>query len=104
MSGSLIEAYAIAGDAKSLLELARDDSNPDSQAEAIRGLGMVGEDDVGDVLVGIYGSSDSPEVKEAVLEGLLISDDDQAVLQLFRQSRDDEEKNAAPGNAGQDGQ
>lgn len=92
MSESLIEAYAIAGDTESLLALARDAGNPETQAEAIRGLGMVGHDDAGQILVGIYGSSDSPEVREAVLEGLMMSDDDEAVLQLYRQSRDHEEK------------
>lgn len=92
MSESLIEAYAIAGDTETLLELARDGSNPARQAEAIRGLGIVGREDTGEILVGIYSGTDSGEVKEAVLEGLLISGDDEAVLELFRQSRDEEEK------------
>lgn len=92
MSESLIEAYAVAGDTESLLELARDGSDPERQAEAIRGLGIVGADGAGEALVAIYGGSDSPRVREAVLEGLLIAGDDEAVLQLFRQSRDDREK------------
>jgi hypothetical protein len=92
MSESLIEAYAVAGDTETLRELASDAGNPERQAQAIRGLGVVGGDNVGEILVGIYGSTDSPEVKEAVMEGLLISGDDESVLQLFRQSRNDEEK------------
>lgn len=92
MSESLIEAYAVAGDTESLRELAADASNPERQAQAIRGLGMTGAENVGETLVGIYGSTDSPEVKEAVMEGLLMSGDDGAVLQLFRQSRNAKEK------------
>lgn len=92
MSESLIEAYAMAGDSESLLGLARDGGNPEAQAEAVRALGMVGDDDAGEILVDIYGSSDSEEVREAVLEGLMMSGDDEAVLRLFRQSRSDEEK------------
>lgn len=92
MSESLIEAYAVAGDTETLRELAVDDGNPERQAQAIRGLGMTGGENVGEILVGIYGSTRSPAVKEAVMEGLLMAGDDEAVLQLFRQSRDDEEK------------
>lgn len=92
MSESLIEAYAVTGDTESLRELAVDASNPERQAQAIRGLGVTGGEGVGEILIGIYGSTSSPAVKEAVMEGLLISGDDEAVLQLFRQSRDDDEK------------
>lgn len=92
MSESLIEAYAIAGDTESLRELAADTGNPERQAQAIRGLGMTGEENVGEVLVAIYGSTDSAVVKEAVMEGLLMAGDDEAVLQLFRQSNDADEK------------
>lgn len=92
MSETLIEAYAVAGDTESLRELAMDAGNPERQAQAIRGLGVTGGEKVGEILVGIYGSTDSPAVKDAVMEGLLISGDDEAVLQLFRQSRDDDEK------------
>jgi HEAT repeat protein len=92
MSESLIEAYAVAGDIESLRELAMDAGNPGRQAQAIHGLGVTGGKEVGEILVGIYGSTDSPVVKDAVMEGLLISGDDEAVLQLFRQSRNDDEK------------
>jgi len=91
MSESLIEAYAIAGDTESLREMAMDGSDPERQAEAIEGLGMVGEG-VSEILVGIYGSTDSPEVREAVVHGLMMSGDDEAVLQLFRASSDDADK------------
>ena len=92
MSESLIQAYAIAGDSESLLELARDAGSPERQAEAIRALGIVGGDDAGEVLAGIYADADSPLIREAVLEGLVISDDDEAVLQLYRRSQDNDEK------------
>lgn len=91
MAEALIEAYAVTGDTETLKELARDGSNPERQAEAIRGLGIVGEGS-GDTLVEIYTSTDSAMVKEAALEGLLISGNDEGVLELFRRSTDDEEK------------
>ncbi|MEX2124828.1 MAG: HEAT repeat domain-containing protein [Woeseia sp.] len=88
----LIEAYAVAGDVETLTALATDSSDPERQAQAIHGLGIAGGNEVGDVLVGIYRDTEVPDVKEAALEGLMIGDYDQAVLELFRASDDAAEK------------
>jgi HEAT repeat protein len=92
LSESLIEAYAISGDAETLMELARDDSNPDMQTQAIEALGIVGGDDIGQVLVGLYQDASNEEVKQAALDGLLISGDDSSVLGLYRNTSDPKEK------------
>lgn len=92
LSEGLIEAYAIAGDVESLQALAMDNSNPELQAQAIEGLGMAGGDEVGAVLTEIYRGSASADVREAALEGLLIADHDDGVLELFRESQDAAEK------------
>ena len=92
MSESLIRAYAVAGDTQTLGELAQDGSNPERQAQAIRGLAIAGGDDVAQTLVDVYRSTDSPEVRDAVRQGLVIADYDQAVLTLFRESADSAEK------------
>lgn len=92
MSESLIRAYAVAGDTQTLGELAQDGSNPERQAQAIRGLAIAGGDDVAPTLVEVYRSTDSPEVRDAVRQGLVIADYDQAVLTLFRESADSAEK------------
>lgn len=89
---ALIEAYAVAGDVESLAELARDGSNPERQAQALQGLGVAGGADARNVLIEVYRSSSVPDVKEAALEGLMIADDDQAVLELYRASTDAAEK------------
>lgn len=92
MSEELIQAYAIAGDVETLSELANDSSDPETQVAAIRALGIAGDDEVNPTLVGIYRNSDSPDVKEAALGGMLIGDHDEGVLQLFNESNDAEEK------------
>jgi HEAT repeat protein len=92
MPESLIQAYAVAGDVKTLQEIAADGSNPERQLQAIRGLGIAGENGAGEILVGIYSGTDSRPVKDAALQGLLIADEDEAVLRLFRDSRDEDEK------------
>ena len=92
LAGALIDAYAVAGDVESLTVLATDNSDPERQAQAIHGLGIAGGDDIGDVLVNIYRSTDLPKIRDAALEGLQIADDDNAVLELFKESSEPAEK------------
>lgn len=92
LSESLIEAYAISGDAESLRELAMDSSNPEMQERAIESLGIVGGDDVNQTLIEIYDSAGSDDVKDAALEGLLIAGHDSGVLELYRSASDASEK------------
>lgn len=91
-SQSLIHAYAVSGDAESLQVLAMDNSNPEQQIQAIQGLGIVGGPEVNATLLEIYRASDSNDVKEAALHGMMVSGYDEGVLELFRASQDAEEK------------
>jgi hypothetical protein len=92
MAEVLIDAYAIAGDVETLTAMASDGSDPKRQAQAIRGLAIAGGDGIGDALVDIYRDTQSPHIKDAVRDALLIADDDEAVLELFRASTDAAEK------------
>ena len=92
ISESLIEAYAISGDADSLRELALDDSDPELQEHAIEALGIVGGDAVNATLVEIYKNSDSEDVRESALEGMMISGYDEGILEIYRSSQDPTEK------------
>lgn len=92
LSESLIEAYAISGDAESLRELAQDDSNPEMQVHAIESLGIVGGDDVGQTLVDLYRGAANEDVKDAALQGLLISGHDAGVLELYREASNANDK------------
>lgn len=91
-SESLIQAYSISGDVESLRVLALDNSNPERQEQALHGLGVAGGSEANATLLEVYRSSDSKAVKEAALQGMLIADYDEGVLQLFRASQDNEEK------------
>ncbi len=92
LSESLIEAYAISGDAETLRELALDGSNPEIQVQAIEALGIVGGDDADSTLLEIYRGTDAPDVRDAALEGMLISGYDEGVLELYRAATDSTEK------------
>ncbi len=90
---SLIDAYAIAGDTETLMVFARDASNPIRQKAALQGLGIAGNgDEVSQAFREIYLDTDDPGIREAVRNGILIADDDDLALELFRAARDDQEK------------
>ena len=91
-SQSLIHAYAISGDAESLRAIALDASDTEMQIEAIRALGIVGSDAVNATLMEIYKNSDSDEINDAALHGMLIAGYDEGVLELYRSSQDPTEK------------
>ena len=91
-SNILIEAFAISGDFDTLRELALDGSDPERQARAIEALGIVGGENVNTTLIEIYRSTDSADVKESALEGLLISGHEEGVLELYRASDNAREK------------
>jgi len=91
-SEALIEACAISGDFECLRELAADDSDIDLQVEAIEGMGIIGGDEVNAALVAIYKNASSEDIREAALDGLMISGDDAGMLELYRSSNDSSEK------------
>ena len=92
VSDALIEAYLIAGDLESLELLAADGSDPARQMEAIEALGAVGGRRAGPKLADIYRGSDAADIREAALEGILISGNDGVMLELFREADDAAEK------------
>ena len=91
-SESLIEACAISGDLECLRELSADDSDIELQIEAIEGMGIIGGDEVNAALVEIYKNASSEDIREAAMDGLMISGDDEGLLELYRSSEDSAEK------------
>lgn len=91
-SEALIEAYAISGDLESLRTLALEATDPEQKEQAIEGLGIIGNKEADAALLEIYRSTDNEDVREAALEGLMISGNDEMVLELYRASNDPAEK------------
>ena len=55
-------------------------------------MGIVGGEQVEATLVEIYRGASSEDIREAALDGMLISGSDAAVLELYRSSSDPTEK------------
>lgn len=118
LRASVLEAYLIAGDKDTVFRIAQNAGDADefeaavhmlgtmgaiaelrslSQSngfteEIIEALGIAGGDDVNATLLEIYRSADTEDIREAALEGMLISGYDEGVIELYRASDDVEEK------------
>lgn len=91
-SEELLDAAAISGDFETLREIANSTDDPELQAEAIERMGIVGGDEVGAELVNIYRNANSEDVREAAINGLFISGDDEAMMQLYQATDDPRQK------------
>jgi HEAT repeat protein len=93
-SRKLVNAYAISGDLASLRKIAETSADPSLRAEAVQQIGVIGDDAARAALREIYSRSTDAKIKEAALQGLLIADDEQGVLALYRAATTAEEKRA----------
>jgi HEAT repeat protein len=93
-SRKLVGAYAISGDLASLRKIAESGADPSLRAEAVQQIGVIGDDAARGALREIYSRSTDAQIKEAALQGLLIADDEQGVLALYRAATSTEEKRA----------
>ncbi len=93
-SRKLVNAYAIAGDLASLRKIAEGGAEPSVRAEAVRQIGIIESDAARTALRDIYSRSSDKEIRDAALEGMLISGDEQGVLALYRAAKTPEEKRA----------
>jgi HEAT repeat protein len=91
-SSGLLDAYAISGDLAGLRKLAEGSGTPKQRAEATRRIGIIHNDAARTALREIYGKSTDAEVKDAALQGMLIAQDEQGVLALYRAAKSSEEK------------
>jgi HEAT repeat protein len=91
---AIIQALGVAGDVKSLTAIADSQQPDDVRIEAIHALGVAGDEGGSDALVKLYPRANSPALRDAVLHGLLIAGDSDQLLQLYKQAKTKEEKQA----------
>lgn len=118
MRDAVLEAYLIAGDTDAVYDIAANASNADEfetaveilgamgateelrslsetsgyTEELIQALGIAGGDDVNQTLMDIYRSAETDDIREAALEGMMISGYGEGVLELYKESSDINEK------------
>jgi HEAT repeat protein len=91
-SRGLLEAYAISGDLESLRKLAEGNGDREIKLDAVRKIGIIGNESAISALREIYGRSTDADLKDAALQGMLIAGDDKGVLALYRAAKSTDEK------------
>jgi hypothetical protein len=92
---AIIEALGVAENVSALKSIAGNASLPENErVDAMQALGVAGEEEAGAVLVDLYGKANTPRLREAALQGLLVADDAEAVKKLYRNAHGTEEKKA----------
>ena len=94
---SLVQAYAITGDFDGLVSLMEDaeaDGDVELQAKAISQMVIIGGEHAKGRLVQLYSDAEQDHVRDAALQGLMISGADDSLLMLYRNTDDIEQKRA----------
>jgi len=91
---AIIQALGVAGNVKALTEIAESQQPDAIRIEAIHALGVAGDEGGGPALVKLYPKANSPALRDAVIQGLMVAGDSEALMQLYRQSKTREEKQA----------
>jgi HEAT repeat protein len=85
---AIIEACSISGDTELLSQVAKSSPEVEVRRAAIHGLGISDSKSSRATLLEMYPVERSPEVKNAILEGLFIQDDAHDLIGLFRKETD----------------
>jgi HEAT repeat protein len=84
----IIRALFTGGSVTRLSELAKNEQNAELRLLAVRNLGVMGSKRTGDTLVEIYGSDKDPDIRKAVINGLFVSGNAEALVALARKEND----------------
>jgi HEAT repeat protein len=88
----LVDAYALSGDLGSLRKIAEGSGEISVRSEAVRKIGIIGSDAAQSALREIYTTSREEDIKNAALQGMLITGDDDGVLALYRAAQSADER------------
>jgi HEAT repeat protein len=91
-SRGLLEAYAISGDLASLRKIAETHADRSMRIEAVSRIGIIDGPAARSALREIYSGSTDKDIKAAALQGMLIADDEDGVLALYREAKSGDEK------------
>lgn len=91
-ASGLVDAYAISGDLASLRKIADGNGDRSVRIDAVRKIGIIQSEGARSALREIYLGSTDEEIRDAALQGMLITGDEQGVLSLYKAAKTTEEK------------
>ena len=86
VKSTILNSFMIAGSRENLLAAAKTESNPELKVHAIQMLGAAG--DSAD-LTQLYSAGAAPQVKRAVLQGLMIAGNADKILEIAKSEKDE---------------
>jgi hypothetical protein len=87
-----MQAFAISGDLASLRKIAETHADRSMRVEAVSQIGIIDGPAARSALREIYSGSTDKDIKAAALQGMLIADDEDGVLALYREAKSGDEK------------
>lgn len=92
---AIIQSLGVAGNTGALKAIAGNAALPEKERiAALHSLGIAGDHGGGAALVDIYAKADTPALRDAALQGLMITGDVASMKKLYRNARTTEEKKA----------
>ena len=88
----LVDALAISGDLAGLRQIVDGKGDKEVREDAVQRIGVIGSDAARSALREIYTSNTDEDIKEAALQGMMISQDEKGVLAIYRASKSTDEK------------
>lgn len=88
----ILQSLFIGGGSERLLALARSERDPELRHTAVRNLGLMGAAKTGQALVEIYNGDKDPAVRKAVIQGLFIQNNAEALVAIARKETSPEMK------------
>jgi HEAT repeat protein len=85
---AILESMFLGHNFSKLVEIARNEKDPELRVAAIRSLGLMKDNSSADVLVSIYQSDPNRQVREAVLNALFLQRNGKALVDLARSEKD----------------
>jgi hypothetical protein len=89
---SILQSMFVGGDNDKLIELAKNEKDPELRKTAIRNLGLMKRPGTTEALTAIYASDTSVEVKKAVISALFIQSNASGLVTLARAEKNPELK------------
>jgi HEAT repeat protein len=85
---SIIQAMFIGGNAEKLIDLARNEKDPQLRRVAVRNLGLMGSARTGDAIKAIYQSDSTPEIRREAINALFLQNNGRVMVDLARAEKD----------------
>jgi hypothetical protein len=85
----IIQAMFVGGNADKLIDLAKNEKDPQLRRAAVRNLGLMGSSRTADAIKAIYQQADStPEIKKEAINALFLQNNGRVLVELARAEKD----------------